>query len=285
MSILVSDSLIRQTSKKNKITTKTINSIYKEMDNLRAIEKNGHNTIIEYLKKQNGKKLKGVKRYNNIFKYRLNSGDRILYTYANNIKKIRDDEHKNDLVILKYAKHDEQGDIKLSDLAKLNTTLSVEKYLEYNIDKKDIIDMEIQGEEELDDICFGDFESFHSFYVIDEKDSNIYSSEELDVYLTNEQNDIVEEFVYGSEPMLITGGAGTGKTVIALHILNDMQAYSDNKHRIYFTQSNVLVKNAKKKYNYLSNMTFQNSSNTSFYNLNQYCIERLKKNMKISLKE
>lgn len=277
MSILVSDSLIRQTSKKNKITTKTINSIYREMDNLRAIEKSGHNSMREYLKKQNGKKLKGVKRYNNIFKYRLNSGDRILYTYADNISKIRDDEHKNDLVILKYAKHDDQGDIKLSDLEKLNKTLSVEAYLEYNIEQKDIIDMGIEGEEELDEICFGDFESFHSFYVIDEKDPNLYSSEELDVYLTNEQNDIVEEFIYGSEPMLITGGAGTGKTVIALHILNDMQDYSDNIDRIYFTQSNVLVKNAKKKYNYLSNMTSKKSGDTLFYNLNQYCIERLNK--------
>lgn len=37
MSILVLDSLIRQISKKNKITTKAINLICKEMDNLRAI--------------------------------------------------------------------------------------------------------------------------------------------------------------------------------------------------------------------------------------------------------
>ena len=76
------------------------------------------------------------------------------------------------------------------------------------------------------------FENFHSFYVINDQDENIENRtiNELDVYLTEKQNDIVNDFIKHRRPAIITGGAGTGKTVILLHILNDIKLYNREKY-------------------------------------------------------
>ena len=62
-----------------------------------------------------------------------------------------------------------------------------------------------------------------------------------------------------------------------LHILNDIKLIENNAKSIYFTQSNALVENAKKKYDYIVNMSKNKEGNTVFWNLNEYCIEKLQK--------
>lgn len=276
MSILVSSYLLKQASNNKGISNKTISAICKELATLDMVQKNGHNSMREYLNKQNGKKLKGLGNNSaNIFKYRLTNGDRILYTYGDYINSIRDgDKYKSDWVILKYAKHDDQDNIKGQELEKFDFVEYSKSNL-HTIEDKDITDMGINIET-LDETYF---ENFHSFYVINDQDENIENRtiNELDVYLTEKQNDIVNDFIKHRRPAIITGGAGTGKTVILLHILNDIKLIENNAKSIYFTQSNALVENAKKKYDYIVNMSKNKEGNTVFWNLNEYCIEKLQK--------
>ena len=86
MKILIIEHLIQQTQSKNKISRETVRRIYKEFDTLSTRNQEGQDNLRNYLNKRNGKQLKGSE---NIFKYRLDDGDRILYTYGKYLDYLR----------------------------------------------------------------------------------------------------------------------------------------------------------------------------------------------------
>ena len=107
MKILVLDTLIKQSSDSQQVSKEALGRIFDEYKTLASLEKQGKTAIDAYLSSQNGKKLNNSS-IKNIFKYRLNAGDRILYTYGKYLPYIRDDD-KDSMVLLGYAKHDDQS--------------------------------------------------------------------------------------------------------------------------------------------------------------------------------
>lgn len=88
MKIFVLERLLKQTHK-NSFSKIVLNQIYDEIENLKNAAELGHNSLRNYLNKNNGKELKGTEH---IWKFRLNDGDRILYTWGKYLPYIKDKE-------------------------------------------------------------------------------------------------------------------------------------------------------------------------------------------------
>lgn len=237
---------------------KAFEAICAEIKHLQDINESEDTSLFAYLKNQNGKKLKG---HEHQFKYRMNSGDRIFYTYGKYIPNVPE-EYENSIFIYAYSKHDDQDKQKIPDYSREPEPVTDEDNAELNIDEK---------------VCFEAFDfnyiSQHSFYVFDENcmPQNLGDS---DVYLSEEQSKMISEYAGNPEPTLILGGAGTGKTVMELHLLHDYKSSNPEKKCIYFTQSDALLKKAKERYNYIVSEAGETvSSNIDFRNINDFCRE------------
>lgn len=79
MQILVLDILIKQTQNTQQISKDALERIFREYERFAELEEEGSSAINAYLMSHNGKKMAGS-QVSNIFKYRLDGGDRILYT-------------------------------------------------------------------------------------------------------------------------------------------------------------------------------------------------------------
>ena len=244
-------------------------AICDEIKHLREIGESNDNSLFAYLKNQNGKKLKG-KGNEHQFKYRMNKGDRIFYTYGEYIPNVPD-EYKDSIFIYAYSKHEEQDKQKIPEYTHEPELVTDEDNLELNIDEN---------------VYFEAFDfnyiSQHSFFVFDEN-CMPQTLAESDVYLSAEQSQIINEYAGMPEPTLILGGAGTGKTVMELHLLHDFKSTNPDKKCIYFTQSDALLKKAKERYNYIVSEAGETiTDNIEFRNINDFCREIISKKSKIS---
>jgi len=209
-----------------------------------------------------GKKLKGTK---NIFKFRLNSGDRILFTYADQLE-IPRRNFINSIILLEYCKHDDQGrigrsidtdNIKLLEYdLEINKNEFVDESYDQNLDKK------------YYDYSF-DLNSSISYVVDDKTYSNLLdnSNDKFLFYLNDAQYDCVES----RGPLLLSGSAGSGKTTIGLHKL---MTANQNQRVCYITFTDKLKKYSSEFFN------FYNSSGTivDFFTINELCINLSKLN-------
>ncbi len=277
MQVLVLEHIINQTKKGQQLSKITIKRIYEEIRTLCEQSKNGEQSLRDYLKNQNGKKLKG----NNscmVFKHRLSAGDRMLYTFGYMLPYIREEE-QDSLVIIAYAKHDDQGDFK-----------SLPKKQRYTLADEIVSATNDLGADELESFGIDDFDAFaslilenyhdnHTIYVID---TDIVTEETVDndnwpLYLSTEQSEIIDRFKVDANPTLIMGGAGTGKTVVAVHLLN-MFSNDSRKKSIYFTQSRELLVRVMSQYETLSGTS--EYDNVEFFDINEYAISILNKSEK-----
>ena len=79
--------------------------IVAKIQKIKTAAKSGYKALQELLWKNNGKKLHGMPEDAEIFKLRLNDGDRLAYTYADNI----DPTLEHDvIVLLACVNHDDQ---------------------------------------------------------------------------------------------------------------------------------------------------------------------------------
>ncbi len=92
-------------------------------------------------------------------------------------------------------------------------------------------DLEAMDASELEsvlEIFDKDYMIAHSFYMIDPNDYEDRDPDVLDVYLSDEQNEKIEAYLKKPNPLMIIGGAGTGKTIMATHLLNSVLLYNDD---------------------------------------------------------
>ena len=184
MTILVDTELLDQKNSKklHPSVRKQINDKFIELD---ECEKQGKAFVDGFLKKYHGIKFKGVTNNGDIdlFKFEVNAGDRIIYTYGKNLPSVPK-EHENSIVLIEYKTHDDQerGSKRFDHTA--NRKFS---------DLKDIINTpskvnEIPNEPDSIEECYYIpanllSEDHFKAYVFEDDDFAQYSPEEIDKYL------------------------------------------------------------------------------------------------------
>ncbi len=268
MKILVLESVIRKTNLlgdygKTPVSKEVLDCIFKELENLVTISEEGNvQDLSSYLKMNNGKGLKGGADH--IWKYQLNDGDRILYTWGKYLPYLRT-EDKDALVLLAYATHDKQG-LAGKSMPSKQKYRDAKKILKPSTE---FSEEDIKSPEDWETFCGSIFENSyqanHAIYVADSETLAQTEIEYLDVKLTPKQSDIIDNYKDSPQPTLVLGGAGTGKTVLAAHFLNDFASLK----RAYFTQSNELLNYAAKRYDAISKV--ENAIRPDFLNINDFC--------------
>ncbi len=274
MDIEILDSLLEQI-KSGKLSKETVSKITAELNNIGKLSEQG-NSVQAYLRSRNGKKIQNA---DHIWKFRLTDGDRILYTYSKYLPAIY--EHKGDaLVLLRYAKHDDQiltaqnrsfhTEAASTNIRQISAAPAADQDPGFvpEIDSEDMrIIAEVMGPEFR-----------HTIYVVNDNDLASLSEQDLDKrpLLSEIQADIVTGFCLEPTPTLILGGAGSGKTLMAVHILNDFPGDSASENRnIYFTQSRELRLAVTAWYKQISE---PEKSVPAFREINDFCWEALEAN-------
>lgn len=280
MKIIILDMLINQYENREVATT-SLRRIDKELRNLSAIVDNGRQAVLEYFIKGNdGKPFHGLKNNVPVYKYDLTDGDRILYVHGTSLSYLNE-EDRDSYVLVSYAPHDLQEKIaRKGHFFHKHSYTDIKDYVQ-TVDETDIL-----TETECNNIAslfFGDFKA----YVIDDSELENLSANDLDkrVLLTKEQYAYLSEWKENSIPMLITGGAGTGKTVMSIRMLESFNNNQNDSSAVYFTQSKELRKNGKKQLCSLLNIDNKDSEDPcvetdnnniiDFFNINDYCMQKL----------
>ena len=264
------------------IATASLRRIDKELRNLATIVDNGRQAILEYFIKGNdGKPFHGLKNNIPVYKYDLTDGDRILYVHGTSLSYLND-EDKDSFVLVSYAPHDLQEKVaKRGHFFQKHDYADIKDYVQM-VDESDIL-----TETECESVAALFFSNFKA-YVIDEKELETLTAHDLDkrVLLTKEQNMYLEEWRQDMSPTLITGGAGTGKTVMSIRLLETFNKNQRNQFAVYFTQSKELRNKGKKQLCSLLNVEYksnaeENSIETDnqnvidFFDINDYCLQKL----------
>lgn len=275
MRVLVLDTLLDQTNEK-KIPPDVLPRLYNEYRELARLEREGYNALYEYLTTgNNGKRMEGITDLT-IFKYRLTKGDRILYTYGKYLPYLH--KEKDSIVLLGYATHDEQGFFaKHTDFRNVAHKF---EYLNSIVRELNKIgnDLETLSEEGLYNIASLIVANCFKGYAYTDEELAQFSTDEIDKHLilSNEQKDVITSFQSRNSPTLIMGGAGTGKTLIAIHMLNNVAANKEKPSIAYFTQSKILLQKVKDQFEQLKSDSLKNdSSNIEFCNINEHCLKSL----------
>lgn len=146
--ILVTERMMKKLQEES--DTKKIKKIY---DMAKAKQENFLNDVA---KGADHKKFKALGKDTNIYKYRINLNERVLYTYGKEIDDIVDD-YKNAIVLIDLCKHDEQERV-----AK-NINVNNMAYKEYAVDLLE------EDEEEIEDIYEDNIsDEKYKFYIEDE---------------------------------------------------------------------------------------------------------------------
>ena len=269
MKILVLENVIRCTNLfgeygKHAVSKEVLAQIFAELQNLVNLERNGGiQSLKDYLNMNNGKSMKGGGEH--VWKYRLNDGDRILYTWGKYLSYLQD-EDRDSLVLLAYAVHDKQG------LAgqKLPAEQHYEDAREILKKRSEFTDDDFNSQDDCEafcDIVFDvPYQTNHVIYVVSDENLATLDLRNLDFKLSKKQSEIIENYQKKQQPTLILGGAGTGKTVLAVHLLND---FASEKKCAYFTQSKELLNSVENKYK--SICAHPEGADPEFWDINEFC--------------
>lgn len=278
MKVIILDSLFRQSDRNYDldIPKEVLPRLFKEFQRLEELERSGQNSVEEYIKNHHGIKMKGADK---IFKYELTDGDRMLYTRSIYLPWLSY-RVENSIVLLRYSKHDDQGDAaRKFDLKKERGYKYLKKIVEemsdLEIDAVNNSDISMEDYVALAEILNSDdYTAWHKAYVIeDDLDYAALTLDEMEVLLSNEQGECVAEFFEKPRPTLIIGGAGTGKTLIAVHMLINYARDNRQKKAFYFTQSAELRNKVVALYKQYGEIG--ETDNVEFQDINEYCIKQL----------
>lgn len=205
------------------------------------------------------RKVKGT----NIFKFRVNNGDRILFSFI----KERGEE---DIVFLRYCNHDEQ--------------IRKAYEIDQNVLKVNTVDFEPQLEEYIEDEADENFTSIHvkSYMRHDLVDLSklltIVLEDEYIGLLVDENN---EDFIYYlsedqykcieivEKPIMLSGCAGSGKSMVAIRKL---LLCNENEEGLgYFSCNRLLVEKSKEYFNKFK----KEEQYADFYSINDFCLQYL----------
>lgn len=198
-------------------------------------------------------------RNTNIFKFRINSGDRILFSFE---KTLFEHSDLDRLVFLEFVKHDNQ--VVYSN--RLDT-------LELSLDEYILEESEDRRDEEL---CIKNYYSLDKFIAYEIK-SDEYIRQLLDTknedylyYLNKEQY----KCLIKETPVLISGSAGSGKTTIGIRKLLALSDGDNNYKTIaYFTYTDILKDKSLELFN---KYRFKFDKNVVFFSLIEYYLQELK---------
>ena len=188
----------------------------------------------------NGFSVWKIKGNENIYKFRIDSSNRVLFTFTSSISGIRGEfKEENRILILDYCNHDEQ--------------IRRAKELNINIDFIDLNNNEIN--DSIDDIIIYKMYRNYSYnsestitrVVDNDKLISLLNDDlkETVYYLSDEQNSVINS----PTPLLLFGSAGSGKTTIGIYKIYAL--YKNNDINIgYFTYSELLKQETEKVFDY-----------------------------------
>lgn len=201
-----------------------------------------------------------VRKINNteIYKFRLKSGDRILFTYVND-----DRYNEPSILFLDYCTHDKQ----ILRGKAISVESSILKAKDLQIDKKfdnDDLDNDNNFIKDYEAKGYVDLESIMSIVVDDSYIALLMNNNNEDYlyYLTEAQFECIKDY---GKPVIITGAAGSGKTTVALHKL--LSQSNDNSRIGYITYTELLSDNAKRSYEKFKTC---NKGSVEFYYIHQF---------------
>lgn len=275
MKVIILDTLLNQVSNR-KIADQSLQRLYEEFNTLVDLERDGKETIIAYIKSNDGIKFKGDTQIP-VFKYRLTDGDRIIYTYGKYLPYVNITEES--LVLLEYANHDEQGRKAIN-----HKYHDIEHDYYHLVTVLENIDDIIEGEKDIPadiwaDIAASILTDCPKGIVLTSDELKTFTVNDIDkfVLLSEEQADILNNISKSNSPSLIMGGAGTGKTLIAIRLLDNFDRNNSNSFAVYFTQSHELRKKAEKQFNAIKT-NIVSSNSIEFENINDFCLDQLELN-------
>lgn len=207
-----------------------------------------------------------IRRINNtnIFKFRLNNKDRILFTFVKNRTRYIDDNNRNiNILLLEYCKHDDQirkgKNIDLNYYKKNNNEFDI--YKDNYCDDKEMDTIEKDNYYEKK---YLDLNGIEGFLVEDEYIPILLNENNEDYlyYLSSEQYKCIDMF---NEAIMLTGSAGSGKTTVAVHKL--FWCSKNSLKVAYFTYTKLLKDNVSDVFNKFKKNREQQ---VDFFSLNDY---------------
>ncbi|MBQ8706899.1 MAG: UvrD-helicase domain-containing protein [Succinivibrionaceae bacterium] len=249
-----------------KLETKNSVLFRKVIQKISRLKEMDASSLFSYLSNHNSKKFYNYEGAvssdlgRHIFKFRLDSGERLLYTYGKYVSYLRS-EFADTIILLAIASHDTQ-----STQSGMESGQSVHSVDE--ITESDMQDFEIDPETLVLNFSQTEYklETADEFFIVDVDNVPEENLELLDVILSREQNALIEKFSRKKEPMIITGGAGTGKTLLLSHIFHNFVTVNSGCRSIYFTNSRLLLDNVMSKVRYIHSM-YGNDDITAIQNV------------------
>ncbi len=268
--VLVLDNLINQTRDRH-LSAFIRDKIFRELTTLADLESDGY-SLRAYLHNHNGKPMQGSEH---IFKYQLTDGDRILYTLGKYLPYVPEDD-ADSLVLISHAKHDSQG-----EEAKTFSFTKDQKYAYLSELVRDLKDVGLESEGFNDEdlialaelLSAPDYSRWHTLYVVRDEQYDSLTPEQMEISLVSEQAEVLNDFFEKPAPTIVLGGAGTGKTLVAIHILSDFHKSNPDKLAMYFTQSFELREKSKKVFETLVHDDY--GLYVEFHDIIEYCIDYL----------
>ncbi len=245
-----------------KMQTRNPGLLKKVMQKLERLSTMESSALFAYLRSQDSKKFHNYTAVSSadlsrrIFKFRLDSGERILFTFGSCVNYLSS-EYADRIILLAIASHDKQSSQSgfESDLDRVETLTDLTSG-EDVAGAQDLTDFDVDPVKLTKNFAVPDYrlESADEFFVADVDHYPEDNLELLDVILSKEQGELITEFTQRSCPMIITGGAGTGKTILLSHIFHNFVTVNpgENVRSIYFTNSRFLLDNVRAKVKFIN---------------------------------
>ena len=208
-----------------------------------------------------------------VYKFRVNSGDRILFLYARDIPGLRREVASDSVVLLEYCKHDTQvrRGVSLQAAAAAvgaeDAAFCEEPYEE--VGESEALRRSQQYWGNVPQIL----DAAAWYLTTDEGLARLVEEGRGDwqLYLSQEQYDCV---LSEGEPLFLAGGAGTGKSTVGLHKL--MARSSQEAKLGYFTYAKRLRDDTQALYEaWCEGASESVRAQTEFHCVASYCRERL----------
>ncbi|MBQ9492796.1 MAG: UvrD-helicase domain-containing protein [Oscillibacter sp.] len=209
-------------------------------------------------------------------KLKISAGDRLLCAWAEDLgwKK------NNAFVLLEWQSHDNQEKYSFEGGITQQDCVPLQDILEMFYDLGVLQPSDVPGEAppDSDNINLSDasdilrmiWEDYSRMYL--RTDEELVQGNTREVHLSARQLACIDTFQTRKTPMLLLGSAGSGKTLVAVHVLNDLPV----SPAVYLTQSNELLHYSKGIYDELRrDRGGVPDKNVSFLNINDYCMEKL----------